>query len=64
MVWHESWTRGTTMRRRVALACMAVATLVVSLAARGDLAVSLQLAAFGPLLWQASLGTFHHKEPM
>ena len=28
MVWHESWTRGTTMRRRVALACMAVATLV------------------------------------
>src|SRR5438105_15853263 len=29
MVWHESWTRGTTMRRRVALACMAVATLVV-----------------------------------
>src|SRR5437016_8138049 len=28
MVWHESWTRGTTMRRRVALACMAVSTLV------------------------------------
>ncbi|HEY3101881.1 MAG TPA: Ig-like domain-containing protein [Methylomirabilota bacterium] len=28
MVWHELWTRGKTMRRRVALACVAIATLV------------------------------------
>ena len=43
--------------RRLALtaAAMVVSTALVSLVAEGDLAVSLQLAAFGALLWYASM---------
>jgi len=37
-------------------------TALVSLAAEGDLAVALQLTAFGVLLWHASLATSEHED--
>jgi hypothetical protein len=43
---------------------MVASTAVVSLAARGDLAVAWQLTAFGVLLWHASTGTSEHKDGM
>jgi hypothetical protein len=51
---------------RLALTAIAMvaSTAVVSLAARGDLAVALQLLAFGVLLWHASMGSFEHKDGM
>ena len=41
---------------------MVASTALVSFAAQGDLAVALQLTAFGALLWHASLDTSEHKD--
>jgi hypothetical protein len=48
--------------RRLALTAgaMVVSTALVSVVARGDIAVALQLAAFGILLWHASIDTTEH----
>jgi hypothetical protein len=51
---------GSTRLALTAIA-MVASTAVVSLAAEGDLAVALQLAAFGILLWLASLDTSDHQ---
>jgi len=49
---------------RLALTAIAMvaSTALVSLAAEGDLAVALQLTAFGVLLWHASLATSEHED--
>lgn len=49
--------------RRLALTAvgMMAASVVVSFVASGDLAVALQLAAFGVLIWHASLDTSEPK---
>ena len=51
---------------RLALTAIAMvaSTALVSFAAQGDLAVALQLTAFGALLWHASLDTSEHKDGM
>jgi hypothetical protein len=58
-------TAGWLGSTRLALTAIAMvaSTAVVSLAAEGDLAVALQLAAFGILLWLASLDTSDHHHP-
>jgi hypothetical protein len=43
---------------------MLVATAVVSMAAAGDVAVALQLAAYGVLLCHASLASSDHRDHM
>jgi len=50
--------------RRLALtaSAMLASTAVVSLAADGDVAVALQLGAFGLLLWSAALATSDHED--
>lgn len=52
--------------RRLALTAVAmlVATAVVSMAAAGDVAVALQLAAYGVLLCHASLASSDHRDHM
>lgn len=57
-----SWLRS----HRLALTAitMVASTALVSLAAEGDLAVALQLTAFGVLLWHASLATTEHEDRM
>jgi hypothetical protein len=41
---------------------MLASTALVSLVANGDLAIALQLTAFGVLLWHASLHTYEHED--
>jgi hypothetical protein len=54
------WLR--SRRLAVTAIAMVVSTALVSLAAEGDLAVALQLLAFGILLWHASLTSSEHQD--
>jgi hypothetical protein len=53
------WLR--SHRLAVTAIAMVASTALVSLASEGDLAVALQLTAFGFLLWGASLATSEHE---
>jgi hypothetical protein len=55
-----AWLR--SQRLALTAAGMLAASAVVSLVASGDLAVALQLAAFGVLIWNASVDTCELKE--
>jgi hypothetical protein len=59
-------TAGWLRSPRLALTAIAMvaSTALVSLAADGDLAVALQLTAFGVLLWNASLATTEYQDHM
>ena len=54
------WLR--SHRLALTATAMVASTALVSLAAEGDLAVALQLTAFGVLLWHASLATPEHED--
>jgi multisubunit Na+/H+ antiporter MnhB subunit len=50
-----SWLRSPKLA--LTAGAMMASTALVSVIARGDVAVALQLAAFGILLWHASIAT-------